>query len=78
MSEFLAWQGENETRRLVFEEPAGGFVGREIAHYTLVRELGRGGQGCVYLAKDRKLHRNVALKILQGVSSIVAITTKVR
>ena len=34
------------------------------AHYTLERELGRGGMATVYLAQDSKHHRAVALKVL--------------
>jgi eukaryotic-like serine/threonine-protein kinase len=33
-------------------------------HYTLVRELGRGGMATVFLATDRKHDRPVALKVL--------------
>ena len=34
--------------------------------YDLERELGRGGMGAVFLARDRKLNRPIALKVLPG------------
>src|SRR5438067_184073 len=39
-------------------------IGREIGPYQIIERLGAGGMGEVYLAQDRRLDRQVALKIL--------------
>src|SRR5437016_11905342 len=37
---------------------------RNLSHYRIVKQIGAGGMGEVYLAKDTKLDRKVALKLL--------------
>ena len=49
----------NETEELTFLPD-----GQLIGHYQIIRRLGAGGMGVVYLAKDQKLDRHVAIKLL--------------
>lgn len=46
-------------------EPAEGDpAGKTLGDFTLIREIGRGGMGIVYEARQRSLDRRVALKVL--------------
>jgi len=37
-----------------------------IEHYDILRKIGQGGMGSVFLARDRRLERLVAIKVLHG------------
>jgi serine/threonine-protein kinase len=43
-------------------------AGQLVGHYSVIRQLGRGGMGEVYLADDSKLRRKVAIKVLPASS----------
>ena len=39
-------------------------AGKQLGHYKIISKIGAGGMGEVYLAKDSRLNRSVAIKTL--------------
>jgi len=58
--------------RAMSRESKGAFSGRQFSHYVFGPLLGAGGMAEVYRARDLRLDREVAIKVLPGYSSLDA------
>ena len=61
---FIEHPAAGEVASLILEPKQTLADGQRFAHYKILRQIGSGGMGEVYLAKDTKLDRRVAIKLL--------------
>jgi len=52
------------TAKLMAQEQPQSLVGQQIGSYKIISELGAGGMGVVYKARDIRLNRSIAIKVL--------------
>ncbi|MBX3277318.1 MAG: PD40 domain-containing protein [Acidobacteria bacterium] len=64
IGDFIAEPALRDAAVAVFDEPEGSMVGRKLGHYELISLIGAGGMGEVYAARDSRLGRRVAVKLL--------------
>src|SRR5712672_1009792 len=72
-SEFMNQPAMEMEARAMSVEPSGALSGRRVAHYLIGPLLGVGGMAEVYRARDSRLDRDVAIKVLLESPSLDAV-----
>ncbi len=60
----FVWQAFSDKENVFFNQQLSPLVGKHLGHFQILQVLGFGGMGEVFLAKDTRLGRTVALKLL--------------
>jgi Tol biopolymer transport system component/serine/threonine protein kinase len=66
VGDFIAAPALKDAATLLTSEAPGALVGKRFDHYQILSFIGAGGMGEVYSARDTRLGRKVAIKLLPG------------
>ncbi len=61
---FMEQPAAREVASVIIKKDSQLEAGKSLGHYEIIKQIGAGGMGEVYLAEDKKLDRRVAVKIL--------------
>src|SRR5262249_37657562 len=65
-SAFIESSPDDVIAEMLADQRAQTMIGRTLGHYRIISLVGAGGMGEVYRARDTRLDRDVAVKILSG------------